>query len=60
MQFYIFHFIYDNRSGSPDPTSTKLMQRDEQHNVDISYIKLHANWVINVESMDRNLVYTPK
>lgn len=59
VEFYIFHFIHDNQKGAgfPDPTSTLLIWRDEQNNVDISYIKFHTNRVINAESMDRNLVY---
>jgi hypothetical protein len=38
-------FIHANQksAGFPDPTSTKLIQKDEQHNVDTSYIKFHTN-----------------
>jgi hypothetical protein len=52
VQFYKCNFIHANQKGAefPDLTSTKLRQGEEQYNVDISYIKFHTTWVINVES----------
>jgi hypothetical protein len=39
------NFIHANQKsvGFPDPTSIKLIQKDVQHNVDISYIRFYTN-----------------